>query len=150
MYEIYFRQVMAKVSNVSFTNIVLYISFFYFTRVQCYINYGWDQHLVDPDKGANSRKKLAAAVAAAAAAESLPSRLLHPVPAADDTLWTSRLYRIPKITFSTIYDFLVDRKVLLRRVSYLEGIADKRAEIISTNCEQDKSKLMNKFHNKVL
>ncbi|XP_065903217.1 uncharacterized protein [Dysidea avara] len=108
-------------------------------RVQCYINYGWDQHLVDPDKEANSRKKLAAAVDDP---QSLPSRLLHSVPAADDTLWTSRLYKIPKITFSTIYDFLVDRKVLLRRVSCLEGIADKRAEIISTNCKQDKSKLI--------
>ena len=43
---------------------------------------------------------------------------------------------MPKITFSTIYDFLVDRKILLKRVSYLESIADKRAEKIHNQGEQ--------------
>ena len=101
--------------------------------MQCYIEYGWDQYLVDPDKGANSRRKLAAAHTP----QSLASRLLCSLPAEDDPQWTNRLYKIPKITFSTIYDFLVDRKVLLRRVSYLECIADKRAEEVTKGNKVD-------------
>ena len=31
------------------------------------------------------------------------------------------MYLLPTITFSTIYDFLVDRKVLLQKVSYIES-----------------------------
>ena len=34
---------------------------------------------------------------------------------------------MPKITFGTMFDYLVDRLVLLKRVSSLEGIADERA-----------------------
>lgn len=63
--------------------------------------------------------------------QSLSSKLLHSVPAEDDSEWTSRLYKIPDITFSIIYEFLVDRKILLKRVSYLECIADKRAEVVT-------------------
>ena len=83
-------------------------------RVQYYIKYGWDQCLVDPDKGIHSQRKLAAAQQP----RSVSFELLHSLPSADDPQWTKRLYKIPKITFSTIYD----RKVLLKRVSYLESV----------------------------
>ena len=53
-------------------------------------------------------------------------KLLQAVPNVDDQQWTTNL---PKITFSTIYIFLVERKVLLQRVSYLECLADRRAEL---------------------
>ena len=96
-------------------------NFVFVCRVQCYINYGWDQYLVDPDKGANIRHKLAAAQHP----KSLTSRLLCSFPSEDDPQWTNRLYKIPEVSFSTIYDFLVDRKVLLKRVSYLESVADR-------------------------
>ena len=39
--------------------------------------------------------------------------------------WTSQLYQLPKVTFSTIYHLIVDRKVYLKKVSYLEEIAEK-------------------------
>lgn len=47
--------------------------------------------------------------------------------------WTNRLYNLPKITFSTIYDYLVDRKLVLKKVACLESIADKRAEAVSVD-----------------
>lgn len=75
-------------------------------RVQCYIKYGRDQYLVDPDKGGNSQIKLAAAQNP----QSLTFKLLQSLPTENDPLWEYRLYRISKTTFSTIYDFLVDRK----------------------------------------
>ena len=102
-------------------------------RVQCYINYGWDQNLVDPDKGANIRRKLAAAQHP----ECLTSKLLCAFPSEDDPLWTNRLYKSPEVSFSTIYDFLVDRKVLLKHVSYLESVADKQADEIRSHSEGD-------------
>ena len=105
--------------------------------MQYYIKYGWDQYLVDPDKGANSRRKLAAVQNP----QSLTSKLLLSIPNENDPLWENRLYRIPKITFSTIYDFLVDRKVLLRRVSCLECIADKRAEEVHNFTKGDKGEV---------
>ena len=94
-------------------------NFVFVYRVQCYINYGWDQYLVDPYKGANIRRKLAAAQHP----KSLTSMLSCSFPSEDDPQWTNRLYKIPEVSFSTIYDFLVDRKVLLKRVSYLESVA---------------------------
>ena len=35
---------------------------------------------------------------------------------------------LPTITFSTIYDFLVDRKMLLRKVSYIDNALDCRED----------------------
>ena len=63
--------------------------------------------------------------------------MLCSFPSEDDPQWSNRLYKIPEISFSTIYDFLVDRKVLLKRVSYLECVADKRAEEIQSHTEGD-------------
>ena len=57
-------------------------------------------------------------------------KLLQAVPNVDDQQWTTKLCDLPKITFSTIYNyFLVEHKVLLQRVSYLESLADRRAEL---------------------
>ena len=99
------------------------ISFLIFCRVEVYIKYGWDQLLVDPDKGLNMRKKLTSF--AAQHSESLLYRIYQSIPKPKDPL---QLIQLPKITFGTIYDFLVDRKVILPEVSYLESIADQRAE----------------------
>ena len=41
---------------------------------------------------------------------------------------TKQLVQLPRVTFSTIYEFLVDRKVILPKVSYLENIADIQAK----------------------
>lgn len=93
--------------------------------------------LVDPDKGLNIQRKLASL--AAQKPESLSSKIFQSLPKLDDPLWTKQLIQLPKITFSVIYDFLVDRKVILRKVSYLESVADVRAEKYSQNDTEDES-----------
>ena len=82
--------------------------------------------MVDPDRGVNCQQKLAGTQGS----QSISLNLLQSIPDAKDSRWTSRLYDLPNITFSTIYEHLVDRKMLLHKVSYLEGIADKRAETV--------------------
>jgi len=94
--------------------------------VQFYIKYGWDEYLIDPDNGVNSQRKLSAAEEP----NSHHHYLLKSVPKADDPQWTSRLYNLPKITFGTLFDYLVERLVFLRRVSYVEDIADERATTV--------------------
>lgn len=93
--------------------------------------------LVDPDEGLNIQRKLASL--AAQKPESLSSKIFHSLPKLDDPLWTKQLIQLPKITFSVIYDFLVDRKVILWKVSYLESVADVRAEKYSQNDTEDES-----------
>lgn len=56
-------------------------------------------------------------------------KLFQAVPNVDDQQWTTKLCHLPKITFTTIYNLLVKCKVLLQRVSYLESLADRRAEL---------------------
>ena len=56
--------------------------------------------------------------------QSLFCRLLQSVPPPNDPQWTDRLQKLPKVTYNTIYDFLVDREVLLKKVTHLEDIAD--------------------------
>ena len=89
-----------------------------------YIKYGWDKLLVDPDNGENCRRKLATV----SDASSPNVNLFQSVPDAEDIHWTNRLYNLPKITFGTIYDYLVDRKMVLEKICCLESMADKRAE----------------------
>jgi len=43
----------------------------------------------------------------------------------EDKLWTKQLIHLPEIMFGTIYEFLVDRKVFLPKVSYLDSKADE-------------------------
>ena len=104
-------------------------------RVEFYIRYGWDYFLVDPDKGLNVQKKLTNVAA------QQPGSILHKIfqslPKSEDPLWTKQLVQLPRVTFSTIYEFLVDRKVVLPKVSYLESIADIRAEKSMQNDMED-------------
>ena len=94
--------------------------------MNCYIKHGWDQYLVDPDRGKNCHKKLVSV--ASKQPESLSFQLLQSVPPTNDPQWTSQLHKLPKVTYSTIYNFLVDQKVLLKKVSYLESVADENAD----------------------
>ncbi|XP_065899160.1 uncharacterized protein [Dysidea avara] len=52
---------------------------------------------------------------------------------------TSQLHKLPKVSYSTIYGFLVDRKVLLRKVGYLEEIVDKNTGMDESNDEIEDS-----------
>ena len=62
--------------------------------------------------------------------QSVSLNLLQSIPDTKDSRWTSRLYDLPNTTYGTIYEQLVDWKMLFHKVSYLEGIADKRAETV--------------------
>ena len=97
--------------------------------------------MIDPDQGVNSRHKLTSL--AAKCPDSLPFKLLQAVPDVSDSEWTTKLCKLPKITFGTIYDFLVDRKVLLKNVSDLESVTDRRAELL---CNPEKGDTY-VFHN---
>ena len=88
---------------------------------------------MDPDNGINSQRKLATT----RGLSSTSIRLMQSVPTPDDIQWTCRLYNLPGITFGTIYDHLVDCKVVLKKVSYLENIADRRAEAVLQHISGD-------------
>ena len=52
--------------------------------------------------------------------------LLQTIPNVNDALWMKEIYRAPKDTFSSIYRFLLERKVLLRKASCIENVIEKR------------------------
>jgi len=106
----------------------------YLCRVNDYIKYGWDQCLVDPDHGANCRRKLRCLAAGNPQYSSL--KILDALPDVSDPEWTTELAKLPKVTFGTIFDFLVDRRVFFRNVSHLESIADRRADMLANEEEE--------------
>lgn len=93
---------------------------------------------MDPDNDVNSHQKMVAIEP--------DSVYRHILANAEDSWWTSRLHEVPKVTFGTIYDYLVDRKFLLKRVSCLEGIADARAKRVvhydNSPCEESSKPLV--------
>ena len=103
--------------------------------MECYIQYGWDQYLVDPDKGMNCRRKLTAIHKP----DSEPHHLLQSLPLPNDPQWTKQLQCLPMITFNTIYDFLVDRKILLKKVSHIENVTESQEQLSSEegSCHDD-------------
>ena len=112
----------------------MFTSYPYFLcRVECYIKFGWDHLLVDPDKGLNTRKKLLNM--AGERMESEPSgssqlmTLLESLPNTTDPQWTESLVDIPQISFNAIFKFSVERKVPRKKVNYLENLADFRAHM---------------------
>ena len=50
---------------------------------------------------------------------SLLYQIFKSLPKPEDTLWTKQLVQLPRVTFITIYGFLVDRKVILPKVKVL-------------------------------
>lgn len=52
--------------------------------------------------------------------------LVQSIPKVNDPLWTKELFKTPKVTYSTIYKYLVERKVLLRKTSQIESIIESR------------------------
>ena len=92
-------------------------------RVCNYIKYGWDIYLVDPDGGANVQNKLQVAQL-----NKNPEdvTLLRTIPDIKDSLWTKEIYKAPSVTFGTIYQFLVERKVLIKKANHLESVIDRR------------------------
>ena len=62
------------------------------------------------------------------------------MPAKEDPDWTTKLNHLPTITFGTIYDFLVSRKVFLKRVSDIEIIVDDQEDnLLSKESSCDES-----------
>ena len=100
------------------------------SRVCDYIKYGWDVLLTDPDDGVNVKRKLQTT---AKHRDSFDDALLQSIPPAKDAHWTKALYKAPKVTFGTIYKFLVDRKVLLKKADHVENTVERRE-----NCTTEK------------
>ena len=88
---------------------------------------------MDPDNGINCQRKLATTRGSSPTSV----RLMQSVPTPGDIQWTSRLYNLPGITFGTIYNHLVDRKVVLKKIACLENIADERAEAVLQHASGD-------------
>ena len=101
--------------------------------------YGWDVFLIDPDGGANVQNKLQ--ITATVYKKFLDAILLQSIPRPNDVQWSKHLYKAPKITFGSIYRFLVEQKVLLHKANYLENIVDQRDNYTVKNVE-------NKNHDK--
>ena len=66
---------------------LIFTSMSFSDRVMCYIKYGWDELLVDPDKGKNCRQKLAKTHYPS----SVGVRLFQSVPNVQDAQWTNKL-----------------------------------------------------------
>jgi len=75
--------------------------------------------LIDPDGGTNVQQKLQAKAGDRDA-------VLQSIPKPNDKQWSKQIYNLPKITFGTIYDFLVERKVLARKANYVDDIIERR------------------------
>ena len=65
-------------------------------RVCDYIKYGWGIYVIDPDGGSNIKKKVLEILS------STETVLLQSILKANDSHWSKKIYKIPKITFSTI------------------------------------------------
>ena len=78
------------------------------------------QYLTNLDGGVNCKLK----VTSIHKPGSEPHRFLQFLPSNDDTQWTKQLWSLPSITFSTIYDSLVSRNVLLKKVQHIENVAE--------------------------
>jgi len=39
------------------------------------------------------------------------------IPDIKDSMWSTEIYKAPKVTFSSIFQFLVDRKVLIKKAN---------------------------------
>ena len=71
--------------------------------------------------------------------DSEPHHLLQSLPLPNDPQWTKQLQCLPMITFNTIYDFLVDRKILLKKVSHIENVTESQEQLSSEegSCHDD-------------
>jgi len=85
----------------------------YFYRANDYLKYGWDQCLIDPDQGANCRRKSSSLASGNLKCSSL--KILDALPDVSDSEWTTKSYKLPKVTFGTILDCLVDQRVLFKK-----------------------------------
>ena len=67
-------------------------------------------------------------------------KLLQSMPSKEDPEWTKKLNCLPTITFGTIYDFLVSRKVFLKRVRDVEIIVDDQdVDLLNDEGSSDES-----------
>ena len=96
----------------------VYFIFWSILRVCYYIKYGWDVFLIDWNK---RPKKITCYKQ-----RTFGCKLIQLVPKANDVHWTKDLHKSPKVTFNTIHEFLVECKVLLKKVVHIECVLEKR------------------------
>jgi len=78
---------------------------------------------VDPDGGANVQNKLQAAHLNKTPEDIV---LVQTIPDIKDSLWSTEIYKAPKVTFSSIFQFLVDRKILIKKANSIENVIERR------------------------
>ena len=78
---------------------------------------------MDPDDGANIQNKLQN-INSNNSSEDVA--LVRTIPDMNDKLWSKEIYKAPKVTFSSIFQFLVDRKVLIRKANHVDNVIEKR------------------------
>ena len=76
--------------------------------------------MIDPDGGVNMKQKLQESPM------NVETIFLQCIPKSNDTQWSKEIYRIPKVTFSTIYQFLVEHKVLVKKADCIDDIIERR------------------------
>jgi len=99
---------------------IVYFVLLLICRVCDDIKYGWDIYVINRDGGSNIKKKLLEIPS------STETVLLQSIPKANDSHWSKEMYKIPKITFSTIYQFLVERKALVQKADHVDNIIERR------------------------
>ena len=89
--------------------------------------------LANPDQEQTVHIKLSCL--AAGNPQYLSLKILDALPDVSDPEWTTKLYKLHKATFGVIFDFLVEKRVLFRKVSHLESIADRGADMLANEEE---------------
>ena len=79
--------------------------------------------LVDPDGGTNVQNKLQGAHLTRTSEDIV---LVQAIPDVKDNLWSNEIYKAPKVTYSSIFQFLVDRKVLIKKANHIENVIERR------------------------
>ena len=81
---------------------------------------GISTYIIDPDGGSNIKKKVLEILS------STETVLLQSILKANDSHWSKEICKIPKITFSTMYQFLVERKALDQKADRGDNIREEK------------------------
>jgi len=52
--------------------------------------------------------------------------LVQAIPDVKDSLWSNEIYKAPKVTYSCIFQFIVDHKVLIKKANHIENVIERR------------------------
>ena len=52
--------------------------------------------------------------------------MVQAIPDVKDSLWSNEIYKAPKVTYSCIFQFIVDHKVLIKKANHIENVIERR------------------------